>query len=348
MKFKKKDSALFRRYSRLRAALSQGDTKVVVSLGGGGVRMVAHVSVLRFLEKIGAEPFISEVWGASGGAIIGLIYSMGMKPDQIEDEVKTFLKSEKKFKISPSFFSVAKNIVTETLFSSNSKENIKGFHDIQAALQDWIGEILKGSQEKYPFYCLAYNIAKNQTDVLTPMRLPKGLYPDWIHQADPLDAIVASSSIPILFVPKVIDDDGGKRVYVDGASNEEVPTVSIYKKWLLEKELGLEKKKRLLVIAVNLNPEFASLGFLENWLIRKIPAFQYIEMTINYADLMRKARVEEQKRTLMSDPNVEFWDLSLKLRGGGLMNVHLIPKILQVSEKEFPEQFSKINDSLLG
>jgi predicted acylesterase/phospholipase RssA len=328
--------------------MAQDDTKVVVSLGGGGVRMVAHVSVLRFLEEIGVEDYVSEVWGASGGAIVGFIYSMGKNSQQIEEEIKRFLKSEKKFKIAPSIFSVAKNIVADTFFASSSAQSIKGFHDIQSALQEWIGEILKGSQERYPFYCLAYNIAKNQTEVLTPMRVPKGLYPDWIHQSDPLDAIVASSAIPILFVPKVIEDDGGRRIYVDGASNEEVPTVSIYKKWLLDRELGLEKRKRLLVVAVNLNPEFASLGFLENWLIRKIPAFQYIEMTIHYADLMRKARIEEQKRTLMSDPNVELWELSLKLKGGGLMNIDLIPKIIEVAEKSFPQQFARINDSLLG
>jgi len=339
-----------RRYSRLIRCLNQKDTKVVLAFGGGGIRMFAHTAVTRFLEQLKMETCISEIWGVSGGAMIGLAYSMGITSEQIQQEAMKIASCRQDFKIVPSYFSVAKNLIVETITQtlfSNNKENIKGFHNCQEELQDFIHKFVKGGKEKYPFYAIAYNLEKNATDVLTPSSVPEDVYPNWIYQTDPLDAVIASSSVPILFVPKVIEDRFGRRVYADGATSEEVPTVSIYKKWLRDREVGLEHRGRLLVISVNLNPEFSSLGFLENWLLKKIPAFQYIQMTIHYADLMRKAKIEEQKRQLMSDPNVELWDLDFQLRGGGLMNTGLIPKVITEAERSLPEQLAKINDSLL-
>ncbi len=336
-----------RRFSRLYRCLAQRDTKVVLSLGGGGIRLAAHTAVIRFLEDLGAVDLVSEVWGASGGSIIAALFSLGCSSTDIQQMLKAMYEGQKRVQISPSFFTVAKNIVRQTVFSSDSKENIRGFHHIHDAIQELIGEYLKSRSERYPFYCLAYNLGTNQTDVLTPRPVDRKLYGDWIYQTDPLDAVVASSSVPIIFVPKVIDDDNGRRVYADGATNEEVPSVSLYRKWLRDRELGLETRKRLLVIAVNLNPEFRSLGFMDNWLLKSLPVFQYVRMTVNYADLMRKARIEEQKRMLISDPNVEYWQIDITMQGGGLLNVGLIPKIIAFAEKSVPEQFERINDSLL-
>jgi len=336
-----------RRFSHLLRSLSQEDTKVVLSFGGGGIRMFAHLSVLRFLEKLGAESYISEIWGASGGAIIGLAYARGISPDAFFEKAMELGKT-RSFKISPSLFSVAKSLAFETLSFTSGPKIMKGFHNIQEGLQLLVGHALKTGKEKYPCYFLVYNLETNRTEVLTPEPVvPKNLYPGWLFHADPMDAIIASSSVPILFVPKVIDDTNGRRVYADGSTAEEIPTISIYKKWCRDKEVGLEKRKRLLVIAVDLHSDFTSLGFVGNWLLQRIPAFQYLEMTIRLTDLVRKSRIEDQKRVLTEDPNVELWELDLNLPGGGLLNVKLIPRIIELAEKSFPEQFAKINDAML-
>jgi predicted acylesterase/phospholipase RssA len=46
--------------------------------------MFAHISVLRFLEKLGAYKHIAEIWGASGGAVVSLLYSMGLDSDALQ------------------------------------------------------------------------------------------------------------------------------------------------------------------------------------------------------------------------------------------------------------------------
>ena len=336
-----------RRYSRLIRSLSQKDTKVVVSMGSGGIRMFAHISVLRFLEKLGAERRIAEVWGSSGGAIVSLFYAMGLKADDIVKEAETFFKAHH-LSLYPSLFSVAKNILKDTIFSNNKgPATLKGFHNIHQSLQDLVGKTLKNGKERFPWYCLAYNLEQNRTDVLTASQVPEGLYQDFIFRTDPLEAIIASSSIPVLFVPKVIADAAGKRTYTDGGTGEEIPTVSVYKKWLQDREFGLEKRKRLLVIAVDLGTDLSSGNFFEGWLMRKIPALQTLRMTVHLTDLVRRARIAEQKRMLSRDSNVELWEVNLNLAHVGFLDVKAIPTVMSLAEKGVPEQFGRLNDSLL-
>ncbi|HYE73299.1 MAG TPA: patatin-like phospholipase family protein [Blastocatellia bacterium] len=54
-----------------------------VALGGGVARGMAHVGVLRELEKNGIP--IDLISGTSAGALVGSLYATGLTPDQIED-----------------------------------------------------------------------------------------------------------------------------------------------------------------------------------------------------------------------------------------------------------------------
>jgi hypothetical protein len=263
-------------------------------------------------------------------------------------------KTHHRIELVPSAFSIFNKLIRESLFPNLSKVDekmemhqlLKGFHDCQADLHQIISRVVH-TKPRFPFYCLAYNLKSQQNDILTPKEIPPNLYPDWIQEADPLEGIVASSSIPILFVPKVIENSKGKRIYVDGSTVEDVPCESIYKKWRLDRELGIEKRKRLLVLAVSFSPYFTSFGILENWLLRRFPGFQYFFLSAYYADLMRQARTKVQKNLLKDDPNVEFIDLNLKMPRGSLMDIHRIPQILKIAERACPSAFGKINDSLM-
>ncbi len=317
--------------------------------------MFAHLPVLKFLDDLGARSFVSEVWGASGGAIVGLLYSMGVPAERIREEGYKSLNAQRDIRIVPSTLAVLSKIIFESIlpnfsFLSNGKSEadiLKGFHDCQAGLQDFLVKVAQGNPLRFPFYCLAYNMDKQQTDVLTPVELPYEYYSDWLFPADPVEAVLASSAVPILFVPKVIQDGMGRRVYVDGATVEDVPTESVYRKWKRDRELGIEKRKRLLIIAVNFYAYFSSIGFLKNWALRRIPGFYYLLLGAQYADLMRQARTRVQKQLLTDDPSVELWDIRMKMPTGGLMNVEDIPKVIQLAQRQCEEQFRKIHDSLL-
>ena len=318
----------------------------MVSLGSGGIRMFAHISVLRFLEKLGVATHISEIWGASGGSVVSLLYSMGLSSDQLTQVTEEyFLNGKKKVRLAPTMVNIAKQMLREAVFPKGDGAPLSGFHNIHQVLQSLVSHTLKYEKEKLPCYLLAYNLELNRTDVLTPWEVPEGLYADFIYHTNPLEAIIASSSIPVLFVPKLIDDANGRRIYSDGGIGEEVPTLSIYKKWKLDHEAGLEKRKRLLVIAVDLGSELSAMSIFENWLLKRVPT---LRMTARLTDLVRKARLAEQKRVLLQDPNVELWEVNFDLPQVGLLDTHDIPRVMQIAEASLPEKMSRINDSLLG
>jgi NTE family protein len=59
---------------------------VGVALGGGGARGIAHIGVLRVLEREGMP--IDCIAGTSIGGIVAAAYASGLTPDQLEDEAR--------------------------------------------------------------------------------------------------------------------------------------------------------------------------------------------------------------------------------------------------------------------
>ena len=67
--------------------------KIGIALGGGGAKGVAHIGVLKVLEKYGIK--VSAISGASAGSIIGGGYALGYSPDEILGLIQKF--NTKKF-----------------------------------------------------------------------------------------------------------------------------------------------------------------------------------------------------------------------------------------------------------
>ncbi len=64
-----------------------------LALGGGGVKGLAHIALLKKLDQIGAKPGI--IAGTSIGAIIGALYASGLSGLEIEKRVREHLFSRK-------------------------------------------------------------------------------------------------------------------------------------------------------------------------------------------------------------------------------------------------------------
>lgn len=63
--------------------------KIGLTLGGGGVRGLAHVPMLEALDELGVKPDI--ISGTSVGAIIGALYASGMSGKEIRDHINRYL-----------------------------------------------------------------------------------------------------------------------------------------------------------------------------------------------------------------------------------------------------------------
>ena len=65
--------------------------RIGLALGGGGARGLAHIGILRVLEKENIP--IDLIVGTSIGALVGGAYASGMNPDELEKKVEEYLSS---------------------------------------------------------------------------------------------------------------------------------------------------------------------------------------------------------------------------------------------------------------
>lgn len=321
------------------------NTKVILSFGSGGVRLFAHPSLMKFIDILGLRDHIDEIWGSSGGAIAGLPYSLGVEPIVIEQEGYNLFNERYSIRLSPSKFQVIKNILSEA-FLPASDAMLQGFMDCQNHLKELLQKHLKVTKRKIPFFAVAYNLKQRRNEVLTPEDIDTSIYLTPTSRTDALDAVIASSSIPILYVPKKILRGNTEQVYIDGGTTEEVPLISPYRKWVRDRKTGREKRKKMLLISVNLFPEVGSATMFSHWIFKRIPALKILHLSATYADLVRQARIDEQKGTLFRDPNVTQWELSLPPTGGGVVDTKVIPKIIETAQTSFYDQLKKIEEDL--
>lgn len=180
--------------------IPKNKTAIGIAFSGGGARGIAHAGVLQYLEEIGVYP--QAVSGTSAGAIAGALYAAGLSPAEILDRVKV-----------------------------NSVFKVFNFKNLKYGLSDlsYLREILNESiphddfaQLKIPFYACATNLNVGDWEVFS--------------EGSVADAVVASSSIPVVFHPVVIKG----HTYVDGGLLNNLPVEP-----LLEKNLK--------IIGVNIN-----------------------------------------------------------------------------------------------
>jgi len=332
-------------FPKIAKAIKNKKTKVILSFGSGGIRLFAHPSLMKFIDIMGLRDHIDEIWGSSGGAIAGLPYSLGVDPIVIEQEGYNLFNERYSFRLSPSKLDVMKNLITDT-FLPASDSMLEGFLDCQNHLRELLEKHLKVTKKKIPFFCVAYNLKEKRNEVLTPEKVDPKMYVTPILQTDALDAVIASSAIPILYVPKKILRGDTEHEYIDGGTTEEVPLISPYRKWVRDRMHRKEKRKKLLILSVNLFPEIGNSKLFSHWVFKRIPALKVLHLSATYADLIRQARIDEHKGTLIRDRDVTFWEVALPKTGGGVVNTKVIPKIIETAQTTFYDQLREIEESL--
>ena len=162
--------------------------KIALVLGSGGARGYAHIGVIDVLEQNGIRPDM--IVGTSAGSIVGAIYASGKTPEQMKN-IAMDLKTDdvRDFTLSKQGFFDGKKIASY----------------VNAQVDNTLLENMK-----IPFYVVATELKSGQ-DVI-------------FRQGDTGKAVMASTSIPSMFVPTKI----GEQEYVDGGLVHPVP-VSIAK-----------------------------------------------------------------------------------------------------------------------
>lgn len=164
------------------------DKKVGLALGSGAALGLAHVGVLKALEKAGVP--VSLIAGTSAGALIGALYARGNSAAQIED----LILQQIDWKKLPRLIDLT---LPRTGFIAGRR------------LMNLIKKVIGGAPDFadlcIPFACIATDIDTGEEVVL--------------KQGSVAEAIRASISIPAIFA---VANYGGRRL-VDGLLTNPVP-----------------------------------------------------------------------------------------------------------------------------
>jgi NTE family protein len=157
--------------------------KIGLVLSGGGARGFAHIGVIQALNESGIFPDV--ISGTSAGSIVGVLYADGYSPKEI---LKLTNSNSRLHFIRP-------------VVSKDGLLQISG-----------VVRILKESLRAKTFEELKIPLFVTATD------LNNGRV-DYFSSGELLKVIIASSSIPVLFKPVVIDN----KYYVDGGVLDNLP-----------------------------------------------------------------------------------------------------------------------------
>ncbi len=157
---------------------------ISLALGGGGVRGVAHLGVIRELEKHGFK--VKAIAGTSAGGLFGSAYAAGYSTEEIEAAVNRFDQNR--------------------LFMGrrSDKPALLGIDSIATILTEMLAD-RTFDDLKIPFAATAVSLSSGKEIIL--------------REGKVVDAVLATIAIPGVFPSKVI----GERVLVDGGVIDPVP-----------------------------------------------------------------------------------------------------------------------------
>ena len=188
--------------------------KVGLALGGGGARGLAHIGVLKVLERENIP--IDLITGTSMGAIIGGVYALKKDISAVEKIAQKYSKISE-FNIDFSFSEKGRK---DKLFFLKKMSDFlkKGYifnlelrrkyindgEGIKKIIKDLVGD-KTFTDTKIPFAAVAADLVKGEKAILDQGKL--------------FDALLASASIPGMFPPVIL----GKKILVDGGIVDVVP-----------------------------------------------------------------------------------------------------------------------------
>ncbi|MEO1415200.1 MAG: patatin-like phospholipase family protein [Bacteroidota bacterium] len=162
---------------------------IAISLSGGAIRGVAHIGVLQAFHDNDIYPDV--ISGASMGSLIGVLYAQGYRPKEIL-EVFDDASVLKLFRLSIPVVGL-----TDLSYIEKKLKDLLPTDDFAAL--------------KKPFYVSVTNLSQGRFEI--------------INSGSAIQAVIASSSIPILFKAQRV----GEELYVDGGLLNNLPIEPLQK-----------------------------------------------------------------------------------------------------------------------
>ncbi len=203
---------------------TQRNKKVIpftLVLGGGGARGLAHIGVLKALEKIGLLP--SLIVGTSMGAVVGGMYSQLRSAEAVEEKMRSFLQGDFFKQIGLGQFSDTdqessrsvwerfaahlrqRYFLSRSVFGNGTFAQITLLQSLNMLLEE--GDIRDSSLR---FAAVTSDLASGEEHVLTSGSI--------------ITAVAASSAVPGIVAPFAINS----RFFIDGTVTSTVPVPAAF------------------------------------------------------------------------------------------------------------------------
>lgn len=177
-------------------------TNLGIALGGGGIRGLAHIPILKVLDEAGVRP--ARIAGTSMGAVIGALYATGMTADAIEERVRKHIVLKRDN--LKSIIKKRKQLINWIRVFGPEKDR-GGLVDADGLFQHLFDELLDLTFEKLPTPFLT---------VTTDYYSAEGVV---FRDGPLLPAVLASMAVPGVFAPQIIGD----KTLVDGGLVNNLP-----------------------------------------------------------------------------------------------------------------------------
>ncbi len=287
-------------------------SKLGIALGGGGARGLAHIGVLKVLERENID--IHAITGCSMGSVIGGLYAYLRDAQEVEDYIFEILNHPVVQELNLESLSENKKddegVVDKIAeFIQNRVTALKAINEISIISKEVTKKIFSllpnPKIESLPvkFSAISTNIMNGEEVNFTSGGLRK--------------IIMASSAIPGIFPPVKI----GSSLFIDGNAAESVPVNKV-------RELGADR-----VIAVDVTRDIKLTAPLNNAIevvfrAQDISTYHLSNERLKGADLILKPKVNK-----LSWADFKFAKKIIK--EGELETEKMLPKIKELIDKNY-------------
>ncbi len=325
-------------FPNLKEWFNDENSTKILSLGGGGLRAHAIPTVLKIFDFLDIRKNIDELWGCSGGSIIGGYYAYGIPPLFIEKICFDFYNERHEdFVLKGDLFNSFKTF-TKQIKGKKLSEMI-GIVELQKTLQlafenekERIEKKEKIKLNHIPFFALVSTPFQKDMIALTEGKWISPQCSKFLKEAEPFESICASSSIPLIMKPIVKSYSENKYTFFDGALSEEIPLILPFKKFMAEKKIKPNKKK-LKIFYINLNSRLRESKTISHFFSKRNLTFIYKNLLLVDKSLDKK--IEKTLEDLKTNPNVDILGLDLILNKNAFLDTQEIPYIIRNGRDHF-------------
>jgi hypothetical protein len=295
------------------AWLNDPSARVVLSMGGGGYRLFAALTALKVVDHMlgGARGRIQEVWGSSGGALLGYVFATGL-PLRVIDQLGFDLYHGRKSDLPGIHLRSLSRLAVQLV--GNWAAGRHGSPELAA----WVDAVNRmrapgaESSAQVPFYTMVSNTRWRHPVAFAEPRFIADHCRDILIPCTSDRATAASMAVPFLFRPLRGLEGFENDIWFDGSIVDENPVMLPFVKWMRDRKADPERTpRRLKILLINLNMRLSESRLLASIAEGRVLSSRLLVKAAELVDLLLDSKTHGLIRTLTEIEDVEIMTATL-------------------------------------